>query len=363
MHISKFKLAVAGILALGAQQAFAVGTTAGTDVTNTASVDYVVGGVNQPDVTSNTVVFEVDRRINFTVVETGNVDTIVGPGSTSQVLTFTVTNTTNATMDFSLIAANDLNASAHGGTDNFDATNVRVFVDSNGNGIYDPGTDTQTFLDEVPADASRTVFIVADIPAGRVTGDLATYSLTGVAADAGTAGNLGATSVQTAGADSAAVVDTVFADAAGDGSATDVARDGRASDDDAYIVQAAAISVVKSSRVISDPINGTTNPKRIPGAVVEYCIEVVNAAGGATANSVVVSDSIAGQPVTFNASSILTGSSSCTAADGAVEDADTAGADETDPSGGSFATNVVTGNFPTLNAGATARLQFRVTIN
>ncbi len=51
------------------------------------------------------------------------------------------------------------------------------------------------------------------------------------------------------------------------------------------------LSVTKISSVISDPVNGTTNPKAIPGALVEYLITVSNTGPGATdADSVVVTD-------------------------------------------------------------------------
>lgn len=39
----------------------------------------------------------------------------------------------------------------------------------------------------------------------------------------------------------------------------------------------AALVIDKTSMVISDPVNGTTNPKLIPGAIVEYAITVRNA--------------------------------------------------------------------------------------
>ena len=54
-------------------------------------------------------------------------------------------------------------------------------------------------------------------------------------------------------------------------------EDGAHSAGDDYTVAAANISVFKSSVVISDPVNGTTNPKAIPGAIIEYCISVANA--------------------------------------------------------------------------------------
>jgi uncharacterized repeat protein (TIGR01451 family) len=52
------------------------------------------------------------------------------------------------------------------------------------------------------------------------------------------------------------------------------------------------ISVTKVSSVISDPVNGATNPKAIPGALIEYLIAVANNGTGPTdVDSVVVLDS------------------------------------------------------------------------
>ena len=42
------------------------------------------------------------------------------------------------------------------------------------------------------------------------------------------------------------------------------------------------LSVTKTSFIISDPVNGTNNPKAIPGATVEYLISVSNAGAGVT---------------------------------------------------------------------------------
>lgn len=51
------------------------------------------------------------------------------------------------------------------------------------------------------------------------------------------------------------------------------------------------LSVSKISSIISDPVNGTTNPKAIPGATVEYLITVTNTGVSNTdADSVVVLD-------------------------------------------------------------------------
>lgn len=70
---------------------------------------------------------------------------------------------------------------------------------------------------------------------------------------------------------------------------------------------AALLEISKTSSVISDPVNGTTNPKLIPGAVVEYAITVRNVgAGTVDASSIVLLDVMpaemafaVGTPVTF----------------------------------------------------------------
>ncbi len=60
-----------------------------------------------------------------------------------------------------------------------------------------------------------------------------------------------------------------------------------------FPVGQAEFTVVKSSSVISDPINNTTNPKRIPDAVVSYSITVTNSGRGSpNANTVILTDII-----------------------------------------------------------------------
>jgi uncharacterized repeat protein (TIGR01451 family) len=341
-------LAATAALLLAAGQAGAAGTAANTAVNNTASVGYSVGGVSQTAVNSNTTTFVVDRRINLTVAEVGGAYTDVAPGATGQVLTFTVTNSTNAPLDFRLTATQLTTGTldAFGHADGFDVTGVQIFVDSNANGVYDPGVDTATFLDEIPADTTKTVFIVANIPLGQPDGNTAGLELTAIAAEPGGVGVLGSDSTQTAGAENPAAVDTVFGDGAGD---IDAARDGRHSKGDAYRIRAAALVVTKTSTVISDPFNGTTNPKRIPGAVVEYCVTVQNN-GSTTATAVVLTDVITGQPVTFLSGSLFTVST------GAVCTGGTSAADPS-PAG------TVTATFANLPAAAGVAMRFRVTIN
>lgn len=71
--------------------------------------------------------------------------------------------------------------------------------------------------------------------------------------------------------------------------------------------QIAVLTIAKASTIISDPVNGTTNPKLIPGAIVEYAIVVTNAGTGPVdSSSIVILDVMpaqmafaVGTPVTF----------------------------------------------------------------
>lgn len=61
--------------------------------------------------------------------------------------------------------------------------------------------------------------------------------------------------------------------------------------DIAYCIPFTTLDITKISSVISDPVNGTTDPKAIPGALVEYLITVSNTGGDRTdTNSVIVTD-------------------------------------------------------------------------
>jgi uncharacterized repeat protein (TIGR01451 family) len=368
--LKRTAMGIGGLLCLAnLQSVYAAETAAGVQIDNTAKVDYTVGTVAQPQVSSNMVSFKVDRKILLTVAEVGGTATTVIPGSNTQVTTYTVTNSSNAPLDFRLsgvLEASGSTAAFGGGTSNFQATNVRVFVDNTVTGTlgsYD-AADTATFLDEIPAGATRTVYILADIPPAQVNGDRATAVLTATAAEPGVANTLGADVAQTTGADTALVVDTVFADVAG---TTDANRDGKSSARDQYNVSTATITVTKTAKVISDPFNGTTNPKSIPGAIIEYCIQVANT-GGATATAVNVSDLVPAN-TTYAAGTIFAGGTVTAGVcnnDGTAEDDNNTGADETDPNGGSFGivtANTVAAVIPSVPAAATTTARFRVTVN
>lgn len=336
----------AALAFLIADPALASGTTAGSTIQNDVTVSFSVGGVTQTASTASNT-FTVDRKIMVTVADADGATTTVSPGQSSALTKFTVTNNSNATLDFGLSAAQQTGgAGAHSNTDGFDVTNVRVFVD-NGDGVFDAATDTATYIDELAADASKTVWVVSDVPLSLGNGQVAAVTLTAQAREAGTSGTQGSVVAATSGANTSGM-DTVYADAAG---ATDAQYDGKHSAKDDYTVYAATLSVLKTSTLISDPVNGSTNPKAIPGATIEYCIIVSNGAGSATATGITVTDPL---PTT------VTYTTGTTYIDGSA----TSGVCNSDGSlGGSYASGTVSGTLSNIAGGETKTLRFRATIN
>lgn len=128
--------------------------------------------------------------------------------------------------------------------------------------------------------------------------------------------------------------------------------------DIAFCNPVAVLGVTKVSTLISDPTNGTTNPRAMPGAVMEYCILVQNPGSG-TATNVIGTDTIPAA-LTYIAGSLLSGTT-CGGATTA-EDDDAAGADETDPYGASVSGTVLTATAASLGPSAGFALKFRTTI-
>jgi uncharacterized repeat protein (TIGR01451 family) len=119
-----------------------------------------------------------------------------------------------------------------------------------------------------------------------------------------------------------------------------------------------SLSVSKSSTVLSDPSNGGTNPKAIPGATVRYCVLVTNT-GNTSASTVQMADSLPGT-TSYVAGSLRSGSS-CAAAS-TVEDDGTTGADESDPVGASASGSSIAGSAPSLAVGGSVALTYEVIV-
>ncbi len=333
------------IIAMSSTPAMAEGTRAGLTITNTVNVTYNVNGVAQNGETASDT-FRVDQRVNVTVTAIDSPES-VSPNQTNRVLAFDVTNLSNSTVDLALASALRL-----GDTANID--NFRIYRDTNGNRQLDAdelAANPITYLDEVAEDATVAVLVVADISINAENGDAFNVVLTAAAHEAGGAGALGDRLTATAGANTTDV-DTVLFDGRG---VTDAVNDGAFSAEGVYEVAGAVLTVAKTSRVVSDPVNGEgPNAKAIPGATVEYCITVGNAANAATATNVNLLDDLP-VDVAFSESFgiFVDGSATCTGGTAGGTFAEGVGANGRDR---------VTGTLSDLAASETRSLYFRVTI-
>jgi uncharacterized repeat protein (TIGR01451 family) len=333
------------LVAMSSSPALAAGTRAGTTITNTVTVNYNVNG-NAQNAVQATDSFRVDQRVNVTVTAITTPVT-VSPNQTDRVLAFDVTNLGNLTADLALTTA------LRGG-DAADISNIRIYRDLDGNRALDAAEITAgpiTYLDEVAEDATVAVLVVSDIGINAVNGDFFDVALTAAAHTSGTTGALGTRILATSGANSVNDIDNVLFDGAG---VSDAANDGAFSAQGRYTVSGAVLTVAKTSRVVSDPVNFTNNPKAIPGATVEYCITVSNASGAATAAGVNLLDDLPAD-VSFDTGFgiFVNGNASCTS--GTPGGNFAAG-------GGASGRDRVTGTLNDVAGGQTLSLYFQVQI-
>jgi uncharacterized repeat protein (TIGR01451 family) len=238
-HGSKLKLgvALAAFVVLGTSQALALGTPAGTNITNQATVDYEDANGNPLQALSNVVTTTVSQ-IGGVDVSPNNASS-ANPGDTVPYL-HTVTNSGNGGDTIDLTTS-----SSQGWT-------VNLYVDD-GDGVFEPGTDdlppTDSDADTTPdtgalaADGTIDIWAAVDVPAGAANGAVDTTTVTGTSS-----------------------FDTNVSD-----SATDTTT-----------INAPNLSVVKS---VSPAGN------QPPGTTLTYSIVVTNN-GAATANLVVLTDPI-----------------------------------------------------------------------
>ena len=109
---------------------------------------------------------------------------------------------------------------------------------------------------------------------------------------------------------------------------------------------------------MSDGISAS-NPKSIPGAIVQYCILVTNT-GSVTNSNVSVGDPLPSD-VTYVPGSMRSGTN-CAGAT-TIEDDDSSGADESDPFGMSFAGTTVTGTAASMAPSASFALVFNAIVD
>ena len=303
---------VAGSLALSsffvAASAHADGVSAGTLIENTASATYDDGD-GPITIPSNTVTVRVDELLDVTLTSLNSGAVAAEPGTA--VLTFELTNTGNGPEAYTLTA----NPSVPG--NDFDTTVDAIAVDTNGNGVYDPGVDqiltgpeTTEVLD---ADENLTVFVIVTVPGGVTDGEQSDVDLL---AEAST--GTGAPG-------------TVFAGQGVDGGDAIVGATGASANAiGSLLVGITSVDLIKSATV-ADPFGGTS---AVPGAVISYTI-TANVSGSGSVSDLVISDTFP-NGTTYSAGTLELDASSLT-------DADDADAGEANSSGISVDLGTVAG--------------------
>jgi uncharacterized repeat protein (TIGR01451 family) len=141
---------------------YAKGTTAGDTITNIATVDYSLAN-NRVTLQSNSDSFVVDRVVDIKLSWQDNSNVVVASGERDRVLTFIVSNLGN---DKDSVSLEHISS----GTNSFNPkpTNVRIYIDSNGDGVFN-SSDKELSELSLNADENATLFIVSDIKEGNYT--------------------------------------------------------------------------------------------------------------------------------------------------------------------------------------------------
>jgi hypothetical protein len=374
-NIGRAAIVATALMFSVANNAMADGTLSGTSVGNIATINYSVDGTAQPEVgsteTGNTsgpgteTTFLVGTTINLTLTETNTTFTSVAAGSVQQATSFTLTNLGNDTQGYTLQAANSALA-AFTQSDAFDVTTFAYYIDVNSDGLLDVSDTLITSVNSLAPDISIDLLVTATIPVSEADSTQSTISLTAVT----TTNNTTNVVVETAGAYDSTVVQIVFSDPSTTATGTDpgqVEGDASAVALSAYRVLTAALTVSKTTAVYSDPANGTTAPKAIPGAIITYTITIVNNGSG-TATGISITDivnEITTGTVAFN-TLYNDGSTTCTAEGIVVKDGSEGSAlcktNLADTDSADFTSITATATGLTLAGGQTATMAFQVVI-
>ena len=147
----------------------AAAPTAGSNISNIATASYTDGNGASKTVTSNEVKTTVLQVSSFTLVADRNAT--INPNGTAT-LSHTLTNTGNGTDTFTL------NVSQLS-SDDFNLTNVHIYLDSNQDGVPDNNTDITSVT--LTANQSVGIIVVSTVPVTQPDGKKAQYTLNAAA--------------------------------------------------------------------------------------------------------------------------------------------------------------------------------------
>ncbi len=137
------------------QNVFSIGVSAGTEIKNTAYLNYVLEEVPMQTI-SNELVDIVDQKLDMTLVCQESTSVMVGVGETKRAMGFLLNNSGNG---------EDVYVFTHiEGLDNdFSVSSPEVYVDD-GDGIFSVSKDTLVTEFTVLPDENVFLFLVSDIP-------------------------------------------------------------------------------------------------------------------------------------------------------------------------------------------------------
>ncbi len=268
------------VILLTTMNSYGAGTTAGTVISNQASVSYN-SGAGTISANSNIESLTVQELVNATLISQDAANISVGSPQTNAVLKFQITNTGNGNEAFFI------NGTNQAGSDDFDVTFGNVYQDSNNNGVYDSATDAlydNTNPPSLSPEQSMTLWVLSTIPGSLVnanTSDVQITALSKTFSDAGnTSPNAGDVEPGLGQSSTDAVMGTSGANA--DDNAT-------------FIVTAIEVSITKTISSVNDNL-GQNGSNRVPGAEVEYTL-TISVTGTGTATSIEVTDDLPDQLV------------------------------------------------------------------
>ncbi len=322
---------------LWAGAAFALGTTAGTSITNTATVDYTLGSDPTVHTNSATDNFNVVEIIDVVVIWQDGSNVPVNSPLADAVLTYQIINTGNGPEDFQVSAIFNVSGDDFNPTPALPTT---LWIESNSTiGLQTSGASPDTPLAvggsiSLNADATAIIYLLSDIPGGLADTQVGHVQLNADAATPGAAGSAAGTELSGAGVGGDAMVGSTNADGSAQGS---------------YEVSAPQVALTKSIARIVDPYGGS---QPYTSAIITYRI-LVDVTGIGLAEGLVITDVI---PVntTFVAGSITLDGAAQTDPDDAPTD--TSDFNVTAPD----AVTVVLGD---TVAPATRTIEFSVTID
>lgn len=292
--------ATVGALVSSTFGAYALGTAAGTSVTNTISVSYESAGSTITTPNADTVSFFVDRKIDFAVEGQDAGKTVtVAQAQEGALLVFEIDNQSNSDLEIKpqflasptsapigLVRSNT--ATTTDGEYYIVRSDDATFDPSDPVLSLDPATGESTY--NIPVDDEVYYIVVANI--NTTVGDGATdlFQLVALAWD-------GAVPLAETGNPTLGTVDVIF---------TDPDEDGMEFDSETMVVSAPDLLFSKTFEVLNENREGTETcdasvtvdttggvAGSIPGACVRYVISVTNDAGASgSAVNLMVTDSL-----------------------------------------------------------------------